>query len=153
MKVQWFLSIGCAAILAGCQPTPRLEEEPSPLVQVTPTAAAIQSPIPVPTPDPARVAVGEEVAGLIADQPNINAGQITVTVTFQDGSYATGRVEHNYPAAIPGNIWIAAKVADQWELVHLGETSIPCQPLSEYQVPASLVEVCVNQSNGQVVSR
>ena len=113
-----------------------------------------ETPVPAPTPslDPQLEADARAIAGLLANEPSLPAGEITVIPAYNDGSFATGTLSHTYPDAVKNKIWIAAKENGNWVLVHYGSPGVDCEAVDHYSVPSQIVQVCID-TNGDLVTR
>lgn len=73
---------------------------------------------------------------------------IDLNLSQDDGTYATGTV--NFKLSMEGGLFIAAKASDEWVIVFDGNGTIPCNVLSSYDFPKSMVPECLN-SQGKLV--
>ncbi len=75
---------------------------------------------------------------------------ITVTVSTNDGKYASGTVT----AQGGGGYFYAAKIGDNWEIVADGNGMIMCSSLEKYpDYPKTLIPQCYDQSSEKSVQR
>ena len=75
---------------------------------------------------------------------------ITVTVSTNDGKYASGMVA----ASGGGGYFFAAKVSNVWEIVADGNGTISCSSLTKYpDFPKNLIPECYDQTTGKPVKR
>lgn len=102
----------------------------------------------VPTADEA------EIAQAIIDQAQgISAGELTVNIAYNDGSFATGTLNHTYPESVANKIWIISQTEGDWQLVHYGSPAVDCSLVEAHDVPAELVQVCVASPSGELIQR
>lgn len=84
---------------------------------------------------------------------NWNSDEISVTVSKNDGTYATGLVGPVTPGP-GGGAWFAKKVNGNWKIVYDGNGIIMCDNLTDYpDFPNSLIPQCYDANSGNLVTR
>lgn len=84
---------------------------------------------------------------------NWNINEIEVTVSKNDGIYASGGVEEKN-SQVGGGYFFAVKDAGIWKIVADGNGTIDCENLVPYpDYPISLIPECYNMKTGKTVKR
>lgn len=123
---------------------------PSPTVmKEEPTVAA-----PTATSSPAPTVKAESDNDLIRKalykKNNWEQGVVTVTVSTNDGTYASGTAT----AQGGGGYFYAKKVGGEWVIVADGNGIISCASLEKYpDYPNTLISGCYDEATGQTVKR
>jgi hypothetical protein len=82
-----------------------------------------------------------------------NANDIIVTVSKNDGKYATGGVREK-SSEVGGGYFFAAKTSNTWEIVADGNGVILCSSLDKYpDYPNSMIPECYDDKTGKTVKR
>lgn len=82
-----------------------------------------------------------------------NADEIRVTVSKNDGTYATGSVGPATPGP-GGGMFFAKKVNGNWQIVFDGNGIVTCDDLANYSdFPNTLIPQCYDSSSGNMVTR
>lgn len=77
-------------------------------------------------------------------------GTLTLTISTNDGKYASGGVT----AEGGGGYFYAAKVNDKWKIVADGNGVIMCTNLTAYpDYPKTLIPECFDEANGKSIKR
>ena len=122
--------------------------------EITPSPVSTSTPRP-PSPSPISTVKGESDNELIKQalfkKNNWKESDgITVTVSTNDGTYASGTAS----AQGGGGYFFAAKVNGVWEIVADGNGVILCSSLTNYpSFPKTLIPECYDQATGKTVQR
>jgi hypothetical protein len=101
----------------------------------------------------AQEPVAEIIKALLVEKNNWNPNDIKVTVSENDGQYATGGVGSETPQG-GGGLWFAAKVGGEWKIVYDGNGIISCDALTDYpDFPSSMIPECYDYSAEKMVQR
>ncbi|MCL4374706.1 hypothetical protein M1523_02490 [Patescibacteria group bacterium] len=88
----------------------------------------------------------------LVQKHNWDPTQIEVTVSHNDGHYASGGVKET--GAISGGYFFAVNDQGTWKIIADGNGTIECTSLTSYpDYPTSLIPECYNSTTGQVVKR
>lgn len=95
----------------------------------------------------------EQIKQALADKNNWNPEEIKITVSKNDGLYATGGVGSITPGP-GGGMWFAAKVDGNWQIVWDGNGVISCENLTNYpDYPTTLIPECYDSLTNKTVKR
>lgn len=82
-----------------------------------------------------------------------NADEIAVSISKNDGTYATGSVGPATPGP-GGGLFFAKKVNGSWQIVWDGNGIITCDDLKNYSdFPKDLIPQCYDSASGNMVTR
>lgn len=82
-----------------------------------------------------------------------NGNDLIVTVSKNDGTYASGGVKDKN-SEVGGGYFFAAKVEGVWKIVADGNGTISCESLVPYpNYPVSMIPECWNEKTGKSVKR
>ena len=140
--------IGMQTKPTGSIPTPTTA--PIPTVLLTP-ALNVVSPTPAgPSPTTFVNNDNEMIKQALYKKNNWPEGSVTVTVSTNDGTYASGTAGGQGG----GGYFFAAKVGDVWKIVADGNGTIDCGSLIPYpNYPKTLIPECYDPNTGKSVQR
>ncbi len=134
--------VGLGSYLLGKRTT---QQGPTPTTYVSKESFS-----PAPSPTTQAVSDNELIRQALYKKNNWSEGSVTVTVSTNDGKYASGTATANGG----GGYFYAAKVNGVWEIVADGNGSILCSSLTKYpDYPKTLIPECYDQGTGKVVKR
>jgi len=86
------------------------------------------------------VGLEEEFRNILAAKYDKSADEITVTITKQTDSHASGSVRFA-PESSAGGLFLAAKIGNSWQMVYDGNGSVDCAKLrDEYGFPDEILK-------------
>lgn len=95
----------------------------------------------------------EKIKQALVAKHSWNADDIIVTISTNDGTYASGGVNEK-DALGGGGYFFAAKKGGTWNIVADGNGTISCESLVPFpDFPSKLIPECWNESTGKVVVR
>jgi hypothetical protein len=95
----------------------------------------------------------EEIKQALIKKNNWTNMEIEVTVSKNDGQYASGGVKEKGSEA-GGGYFFAVKDGGVWKIVADGNGTISCDSLVPYpDYPSSMIPECYDEQTGQVVKR
>jgi len=83
------------------------------------------------------------IKNLFADKYGKDALEITIEINQETENHIKGGVVLPPGGSENSGMFLAAKVNDEWELVHDGQGAVPCLVAAEYNFPADMVKQCV----------
>lgn len=84
---------------------------------------------------------------------NWDADNILVTVSKNDGTYASGGVREK-SSEVGGGMWFAAKAGGEWKIVYDGNGVILCEYLKDYpDYPVTMLPECFDDVTGKSIKR
>jgi hypothetical protein len=85
--------------------------------------------------------VSQEIQHILAKKYNRPADEVNITVSKQDGKYASGSVLFGEGGLGEGGVFLARKVGNMWEVVFDGNGSVDCTLLrKDYGFPDSILK-------------
>lgn len=119
----------------------------TPIVTVT-TAVVLSV-----SPQPTTVNDVELIKQALIKKNNWTNMDIEVTVSKNDGTYATGGVKEK-GSEVGGGYFFAKKVNGEWKIVADGNGTINCASLIPYpDYPSSLIPECYDEKTGTTIKR
>ena len=105
--------------------------------------------------EPCEVQKSDEnlIKNALVTKNNWNPEEINVTISKNDGKYATGETGTVTPQG-GGGLFFAKKVNGNWEIVWDGNGIITCEALTKYpDFPSDLIPQCYDQTKNTMVIR
>ena len=102
-----------------------------------------------------KEAITEEIEAALIEKYDMEEGLIKVTVSKNDGSFASGLVMPADPNEMGGGGWFAGKVNGAWKLIWDGNGTPTCAGIEAFdvEVPASLISDCYDEDASTMVKR
>lgn len=132
--ILYSIFFGVVLLLGGCQF--ESEQSVSDSTQATPIVESTPEPTPTPVSDQ------QLIANALASLPDMAAGQLEVTIDQLNESFAQGTFSHNYESVADNEVFIAAKVEGEWQIIFYGDGAVECEVMNEYQVPVEFYGMC-----------
>lgn len=117
-------------------------------------AASVPQTTSVQTPTPMVIKSDEEqIKDALVKKHDWDPDDIKITVSENDGQYATGGVGAETPQG-GGGIWFAAKMSGVWNIVWDGNGVVMCEDLTNYpKFPVDLIPQCYDSTTNTMVER
>jgi|GEM_PF-1416985 len=84
----------------------------------------------------------DAIKKLFADKYNKNVSEITISISQETENHIRGMVEFAPGGPGEAGLFLAAKVAGNWQLVFDGIGAIPCEQVEKYNFPEEMVADC-----------
>ncbi len=93
----------------------------------------------------------ELIREAMAERHGKSVAEVALTVGENTGTHAIGVV--SFAGEMGGGWWLAAKVADNWEIAADGNGTVPCDAIEPYDFPTDIVPECWDEVAGELVTR
>ncbi len=127
---------------------------PSPTTSIPTLQPSSPPPVTI-TPSITTNPVSEEnaIKQALIDKYNWNPDEMIITISKNDGTYASGGSRSKIAEA-GGGYFFAAKVGGIWKIVADGNGTISCESLAPYpNYPNSMIPECWDEPSGKLIKR
>lgn len=146
------LAVGVFAYRAGTnQSVPPSVLSPNPTIAI----AISEAPSTTIAPSITKAIISDEdaIRQALLKKNNWSANQVDITISKNDGTYASGGAKEK-AAEAGGGYFFAAKTGGEWKIVADGNGTISCESLAPYpNFPASMISECWNEATSKLIKR
>lgn len=131
------------------------QSSPPPVLSPNPTIELSEIPLITVAPSITKAVISDDdaIKQALLNKHNWNANEVDITISKNDGTYASGGAKEK-AAEAGGGYFFAAKANGEWKIVADGNGTISCESLAPYpDYPATMIPECWNEATNKLIKR